>query len=131
MFYWRRDRVVIPIEPPSGHAADRPRHAMFRRAIDRSKRLPVGNQLLGRVVDGNGRPLDQLGPLDAKQSRSAQQSAVQPLQRAPIRNAGRRHSRALNGFIDVGRGQRLGLFAGSGVGKSCCWGMMAAIGRRS
>ncbi len=96
-----------------------------RRAFDRAKHLPVGEQLLGRVVDGNGRPLDRLGPLDSKPARSLISRPFNPLQRAPIAQTLDVGIRAINGLLTVGRGQRLGLFAGSGVGKSVLLGMMA------
>lgn len=96
-----------------------------RRAFDRAKHLPVGDQLLGRVVDGNGRPLDTLGPLDSKPSRSLFSRPFNPLQRAPIAQPLDVGIRALNGLLTIGRGQRMGLFSGSGVGKSVLLGMMA------
>ncbi len=96
-----------------------------RRAFDRAKHLPVGDQLLGRVVDGNGRPLDSLGPLDAKPSRSLFTRPFNPLQRAPIAQPLDVGIRAINGLLTIGRGQRMGLFSGSGVGKSVLLGMMA------
>jgi flagellum-specific ATP synthase len=96
-----------------------------RRAFDRAKHLPVGDQLLGRVVDSNGRPLDGLGPLDPKISRSLVSRPINPLARAPIDKSLDVGIRAINGLLSVGRGQRLGLFAGSGVGKSVLLGMMA------
>jgi len=96
-----------------------------RRAFDRAKHLPVGDQLLGRVVDGNGRPLDTLGPLDSKPSRSLFSRPFNPLQRAPISQPLDVGIRALNGLLTIGRGQRMGLFSGSGVGKSVLLGMMA------
>ncbi len=96
-----------------------------RRISDRAKHLPVGNELLGRVLDGAGRPLDNLGPLDIKHVRSLQSRPFNPLQRAPIRTSLDVGIRAINAMLTVGRGQRLGLFAGSGVGKSVLLGMMA------
>jgi flagellum-specific ATP synthase len=116
---------VIPLEIPPPP----PRLGMtaqpFRRAFDRAKHLPVGDQLLGRVVDGNGRPLDKLGALDAKPARSLISRPFNPLHRAPIRDSLDVGIRAINALLTVGRGQRLGLFAGSGVGKSVLLGMMA------
>jgi flagellum-specific ATP synthase len=116
---------VIPLEipppPPKLGVTAQP----FRRAFDRAKHLPVGDQLLGRVVDGNGRPLDKLGLLDAKPARSLISRPFNPLHRAPIRYSLDVGIRAINALLTVGRGQRLGLFAGSGVGKSVLLGMMA------
>jgi len=96
-----------------------------RRAADRAKHLPVGNALLGRVVDGAGRPLDSLGPLQTQETRSLQGRPINPLARAPIAQPLDVGIRAINALLTVGRGQRLGLFAGSGVGKSVLIGMMA------
>ncbi len=97
----------------------------YRRNADRAKHLPVGDGLLGRVVDGAGRPLDGLGALEGGVSRSLQARAVNPLSRAPIRRVLDVGIRAINATLTVGRGQRVGLFAGSGVGKSVLIGMMA------
>ncbi len=100
-----------------------------RRTSDRAKHLPVGDKLLGRVVDGAGRPLDGLGPLDTDLTRSLQSRPFNPLARAPIRDVLDVGIRAINALLTVGRGQRLGLFAGSGVGKSVLIGMMARYTR--
>ena len=113
--------LEIPPPPPKIGQGAQP----FRRAFDRAKHLPVGEQLLGRVVDGNGRPLDKLGPLDSKPARSLISRPFNPLQRAPIDRSLDVGIRSINSLLTVGRGQRLGLFAGSGVGKSVLLGMMA------
>ena len=96
-----------------------------RRAIDRAKLLPVGNSLLGRVIDGAGRPLDRLGPLFTDTLRPLQGRPVNPMSRAPIDHSLDVGIRCINALLTVGRGQRMGLFAGSGVGKSVLLGMMA------
>ncbi|MCM8596257.1 MAG: flagellar protein export ATPase FliI [Candidatus Accumulibacter sp.] len=96
-----------------------------RRSIDRAKLVPVGNSLLGRVLDGAGRPLDRLGPLRASALRPLQSRPVNPMSRAPIVEVLDVGVRAINALLCVGRGQRMGLFAGSGVGKSVLLGMMA------
>lgn len=96
-----------------------------RRAVDRAKLLPVGEALLGRILDGAGRPLDKLGPLNAKVLRPLQGRPVNPMSRAPIEQSLDVGVRAINALLTVGRGQRMGLFAGSGVGKSVLLGMMA------
>jgi flagellum-specific ATP synthase len=118
--------LVIPLEaqqptPAAGQIAAPP----LRRARDRAKHLPVGDALLGRVVDGNGRPLDGLGAIDSKEARSLASRPFNPLLREPIRHIMDVGIRAINALLTVGRGQRLGLFAGSGVGKSVLLGMMA------
>ncbi len=96
-----------------------------RRASDRLKRFPVGNGLLGRVLDGAGRPLDGLGPLQAEHGAPLVNKALNPLDRDPINQTLDVGVRAINALLTVGRGQRMGLFAGSGVGKSVLLGMMA------
>lgn len=96
-----------------------------RRSIDRAKLVPVGESLLGRVLDGAGRPLDRLGPLHAGSLRPLHSRPVNPMSRAPIDQALDVGVRAINALLCVGRGQRMGLFAGSGVGKSVLLGMMA------
>lgn len=96
-----------------------------RRPSDRGRHLPVGNELLGRVLDGAGRPLDNLGPLNASHAAPLNVRAANPLGRAPITDILDVGVRAINSMLTVGRGQRMGLFAGSGVGKSVLLGMMA------
>lgn len=100
-----------------------------RRASDRSRHLPVGDALLGRVVDAGGRPLDALGPLRSSASASLNARAINPLARAPIDTPLDVGVRAIDALLTVGRGQRMGLFAGSGVGKSMLLGMMARFTR--
>jgi flagellum-specific ATP synthase len=96
-----------------------------RRSIDRTRHLPVGNELLGRVLDGAGKPLDNLGPLHATQSAALKSRPINPLHRAPITEILDVGIRAINSILTIGRGQRMGLFAGSGLGKSVLLGMMA------
>ena len=116
---------VMPLELPAIPTKVGQSVPQRRRAFDRAKHLPVGDQLLGRVVDGNGRPLDSLGPLETKPSRSLFSRPFNPLQRAPISQPLDVGIRAINGLLTIGRGQRMGLFSGSGVGKSVLLGMMA------
>jgi flagellum-specific ATP synthase len=85
---------------------------------------PVGESLLGRVLDGAGKPLDGKGPLRVKQRMPLTGRLVNPLLREPIRQPLDVGVRAINSLLTVGRGQRMGLFAGSGVGKSVLLGMM-------
>ncbi len=96
-----------------------------RRPSDRTRHLPVGDALLGRVLDSNGRPLDELGPLQTMATAPLNRRAANPLGRAPITEILDVGVRAINSMLTVGRGQRMGLFAGSGVGKSVLLGMMA------
>lgn len=101
------------------------RYIPRRRAQDQIRQVAVGPQLLGRVLDGAGRPLDGLGPLVTDLRVPLYSRPVNPLERAPIREPLDVGVRSINGLLTVGRGQRLGLFAGSGVGKSMLLGMMA------
>lgn len=91
----------------------------------RITRLPVGDHLLGRVLDAAGVPLDDLGPLQADHFAPLQSEPINPLKRAPIDTILDVGVKAINSLLTVGRGQRMGLFAGSGVGKSVLLGMMA------
>jgi flagellum-specific ATP synthase len=116
---------VLPMEVGVPRLVPGKRIGPRRRAADRAKHLPVGNALLGRVVDGAGRPLDGQGPLATQETRSLQGRPINPLARAPIAQPLDVGVRAINALLTVGRGQRLGLFAGSGVGKSVLIGMMA------
>ncbi|OGB51604.1 MAG: flagellar protein export ATPase FliI [Burkholderiales bacterium RIFOXYD12_FULL_59_19] len=91
----------------------------------KTKRLPVGEGMLGRVVDAMGRPLDAFGPLKFSRKVPLSAAPINPLSRAPIDSVLDVGVRAINALLTVGRGQRMGLFAGSGVGKSVLLGMMA------
>lgn len=84
----------------------------------------VGDDLLGRVLDGRGRPLDGGAALTGGQRKPLASAPVNPLERQPIRQTLDVGIRTINALLTVGRGQRLGLFAGSGVGKSMLLGMM-------
>lgn len=89
------------------------------------RRFPLGDSLLGRVVDGSGQPLDGKGSLNDAPQAPLSTPPLNPLARAPIDAQIDVGIRAINGLLSVGRGQRMGLFAGSGVGKSVLLGMMA------
>ncbi|QDF67684.1 flagellar protein export ATPase FliI [Shewanella sp. SNU WT4] len=86
--------------------------------------LPVGMALLGRVLDGSGEPLDGLGPLTFEKRVSSHTEAINPLSRRAITEPLDVGIRVINAMLTVGVGQRMGLFAGSGVGKSVLLGMM-------
>ncbi len=88
-------------------------------------RLPLGDGLLGRVVDAQGVPLDHGGPIRDVVSAPLDRSPINAMDRDPVREPLDTGVRAINGMLTVGRGQRIGLFAGSGVGKSVLLGMMA------
>ncbi len=88
-------------------------------------RLPIGSGLLGRVVDSQGQPLDHGGPLADVSADLLDRNPINAMDRDPVRETLDTGVRSLNALLTVGRGQRLGLFAGSGVGKSVLLGMMA------
>jgi flagellum-specific ATP synthase len=94
------------------------------RPCTHSSGLPVGMALLGRVVGADGVPLDGMGPLDVDEHASLKREPINPMARKPIDTPLDTGVRAINALLSVGRGQRLGLFAGSGVGKSTLLGMM-------
>ena len=87
--------------------------------------LRVGPEMLGRVVDAIGNPLDGRGDYRAAKAVQVDGGAPSPLSRVPIREPLSCGVRAIDGFVTCGRGQRLGIFGGSGVGKSTLIGMMA------
>lgn len=87
--------------------------------------IRVGEGLLGRVIDGRGEPLDALGRCRGGEDRPLDAPAPLPLERVPIREPLGCGIRAVDAFLTCGRGQRVGIFGGSGVGKSTLIGMMA------
>ena len=97
----------------------------WRRSEDRTRHLPMGDALLGRVIDPNGKPLDKLGPLSHVELQPAVRRPINAMERAKVAQPLDVGVRAINALTTVGRGQRIGLFAGSGVGKSVLLGMMA------
>ncbi|MEC4765856.1 flagellar protein export ATPase FliI [Halomonas sp. CUBES01] len=101
---------VSPLSDGSGHSA---------------RRFPVGEELLGRVLDGNGNPLDDREYPEDSPRATLDTPPLNPLSRAPIDTQIDVGIRSINALLSVGRGQRMGLFAGSGVGKSVLLGMMA------
>jgi flagellum-specific ATP synthase len=96
-----------------------------RRIEDRIRQVAVGPEMLGRVVDGVGRPLDRLGVIEPSRRVPLYSRPFNPMEREPINHVLDVGVRAINALLTVGRGQRMGLFAGSGVGKSMLLGMMA------
>ncbi len=87
--------------------------------------IKVGPQLIGRVLDGLGQPIDSLGDVNTETTYSTHAEIINPLNRQLIRTPLSLGIRAIDGFITAGKGQRLGVFAGSGVGKSTTLAMMA------
>lgn len=95
------------------------------RATGRALRVPVGDALLGRVVDAFGRPLDAKGELHLSKHYPLHREPINPLDRAAISDVLETGIRGVDGLLTMGVGQRMGVFAGSGVGKSTLLGMMA------
>jgi flagellum-specific ATP synthase len=95
------------------------------RATGGPARVRVGRGLLGRVVDGRGEPMDGRGPVEAEGSRPVRSLPGNPLERARILTPVDVGVRCINALLTFGRGQRVGIFAGSGVGKSTLMGMIA------
>jgi flagellum-specific ATP synthase len=97
------------------------------RVIPRQKSsiVRIGPAILGRIIDGTGAPLDGLGPIEGDAPVKLMGQTINPLARKPIDKPLDVGVRAINAMLTVGRGQRIGLFAGSGVGKSVLLGMMA------
>jgi len=87
--------------------------------------IPCGPELLGRVLDGLGRPIDGRGPISASGRVPLKTPAMNPMDRDPIAEPLGTGVRAIDSLLTCGRGQRLGIFGGSGVGKSTLLGMMA------
>lgn len=95
-------------------------------ALGRPLTVPVGDGLMGRVIDALGQPLDDLGPLQAEAQASVTVPPPHPLKRQRIKHPFNTGVRAMDLFTPCGRGQRLGIFAGSGVGKSTLLAMLAS-----
>jgi len=92
--------------------------------ISNKMHLPLSMNLLGRVVNGIGRPIDGKGPISSDENYKIDTKPINPLSRRAITEPLDVGVRSINSFITVGKGQRMGLFAGSGVGKSVLMGMM-------
>lgn len=88
-------------------------------------RVRIGSELLGRIIDGIGEPLDNKGPIITSKDADLYAEVNNPLTRPPINRPLGLGVKAIDGMITVGRGQRVGILAGSGVGKSVLMGMMA------
>ena len=110
---------LMPIGDPQGLEPDCRVIPMGKNSLAK-----VGFNLLGRVIDGSGQPLDDKGALKTEAKVSLSGIPMNPLNREPIREPLDVGIRAINAILSVGRGQRMGLFAGTGVGKSVLLGMM-------
>jgi flagellum-specific ATP synthase len=87
--------------------------------------VTVGDELLGRVIDGTGNPIDSKGPLYSNKFRNIHREPPNPLERDRIKVPLQTGIRSIDGLLTIGKGQRIGIFAGSGVGKSVTLGMIA------
>lgn len=94
-------------------------------ALNKSIEVNVSENLLGRVLDGLGRPMDNLGDVHDAELRSIAQTAPDPLSRNRIKEPLPMGVKIIDGLLTIGKGQRVGIFAGSGVGKSTLMGMVA------
>ena len=118
---FRKDRILLmPYGNVQGISAD-----SRVRATGRSLSIPVGDGLLGRVVDAFSRPLDGKGPVAATQQYPLYREPINPLDREEISDVLETGVRAIDSLLTLGVGQRIGVFAGSGVGKSTLLGMLA------
>ncbi len=97
----------------------------FVRNTKKRLRIPVGNALQGRIIDALGSPIDGKGEIRTKEFCYVENPKINPLDRPPIREELHLGIRAIDGLNTVGKGQRIGIFSGSGVGKSTLLGMIA------
>jgi flagellum-specific ATP synthase len=112
--------LSMPLDRPKGI-----RYGDMIAAWGEYPTLRVGDELLGRVIDATGRPIDHGPPCQPREAWSLHASPPAALERALIQEPLGSGIRAVDGFITCGRGQRIGVFGGSGVGKSTLIGMMA------
>ena len=118
---FKKDKILLmPLASPDGI-----RPGAFVVNTGGAMKIGVGNQLIGRVLDGLGNPIDTLGDIQFTDFRSTRAAAINPLKRKRISEPLSLGIRAIDGFATVGKGQRMGIFAGSGVGKSTLLGMIA------
>ncbi|WP_206995177.1 flagellar protein export ATPase FliI [Trinickia mobilis] len=113
------ESYLMPFKKPLGLAAG----ARVLPVADDAQ-LRIGMSWLGRVVNGVGEPIDGRGALGGEHLLAADPVSVNPLKKNPVRDALDVGVRAINGALTLGKGQRVGLMAGSGVGKSVLLGMM-------
>ncbi len=112
--------LLMPLEEIRGIGPGCPIVARQQRAV-----IPVGSGLLGRVIDGLGNPIDNKGSIAVESEYPIYGTPINPLSRRRISKPLDLGIRAVNGLLSVGCGQRMGIFAGSGVGKSVLLGMIA------
>ena len=115
-------RVLLPLEAIDGIAPGNP--VLCREG---GRQIPVGEEILGRVIDGLGRPIDGQGPLVGQDRLAPGNTPPEPLNRPMITEPLAFGLRAFDGLVTCGRGQRLGIFAGTGLGKSTLLGEVARV----
>lgn len=118
---FKQDRILLmPYESMNGISAGN-----FVRNTGKRLRLPVGNFLRGRVINALGEPIDGLGAFEPHEYCYVDSGYINPLSRPPITERLEFGVKAIDGMLTIGKGQRIGIFAGSGVGKSTLLGMIA------
>ncbi|MBS4959347.1 MAG: flagellar protein export ATPase FliI [Clostridiales bacterium] len=118
---FKDDRILLmPYDNMAGISAGN-----FVRNTRQQLKIPVGDFLKGRIIDALGRPIDGLSPFKAEHFFSVQNPYINPLTRPPISDRMDFGIKAIDGLLSIGKGQRVGIFAGSGVGKSTLLGMIA------
>lgn len=116
----REDVLLLPLHPLEGLAV-----RAEVEPIGSSLTIPVGAALLGRVIDALGNPIDGKGPIDDTERAPLRNATPDALTRQPVDRAVETGVRAIDGLLTVGRGQRVGIFAAAGIGKSTLLGAMA------
>lgn len=118
---FKDDRILLmPYESTNGITA-----GSFVRNTRQRLKIPVGDFLRGRIIDALGQPMDGLGPFSPKEFYPVDDTYINPLERPPITERMSFGVKAIDGMLTIGKGQRVGIFAGSGVGKSTLLGMIA------
>jgi len=118
---FKSDRILLmPYSEMTGISAGN-----FVRNTGHQLRMRVGPFLKGRIINALGQPIDDLGPFEGGDSYCIGSSYINPLSRPPIRERMEFGVKAIDGLLTIGKGQRMGIFAGSGVGKSTLLGMIA------
>ena len=112
--------MLMPLSDTQGLKA-----GMLIEKMNRPLTVRVGDEMLGRVVDANTDPIDGLGPIATQKEYPLYKDAPGPMERANIDTPLRTGVRSIDAFTTIGNGQRMGIFAGSGVGKSVLMGMIA------
>jgi flagellum-specific ATP synthase len=112
--------LLMPYEEPEGiRAGD------LVESTNASLKIGVSEKLIGRVISATGKPIDDKGPIEVSKQYEVQSNSSNPLSRPRIHEVLEFGIKAIDGLLTIGKGQRMGIFAGSGVGKSTLMGMIA------